>query len=45
MIRQDEIALVIDSQRATFLKQDSGFHHDGKECFERSRTGVSDDKS
>lgn len=28
MIRQDEIALVIDSQRATFLKQDSGFNRD-----------------
>ena len=25
MIRQEEIALVIDSQRETFLKQDSGF--------------------
>lgn len=28
MIRQDEIALVIDSQRETFLKQDSGFTRD-----------------
>ncbi len=28
MIRQDEIALVIDSQRETFLKQDSGFIRD-----------------
>jgi predicted AAA+ superfamily ATPase len=28
MIRQDEIALVIDSQRNTFLKQDSGFPRD-----------------
>ena len=28
MIRQEEIALVIDSQRETFLKQDSGFIHD-----------------
>lgn len=28
MIRQDEIALVMDSQRATFLKQDSGFNRD-----------------
>ena len=28
MIRQDEIALVIDSQRDTFLKQDSGFTRD-----------------
>ena len=28
MIRQEEIALVIDSQRETFLKQDSGFIRD-----------------
>ncbi|TFD93765.1 ATP-binding protein [Dysgonomonas capnocytophagoides] len=28
MIRQDEIALVIDSQRDTFLKRDSGFVRD-----------------
>lgn len=28
MIRQEEIALVIDSQRDTFLKQDSGFIRD-----------------
>ncbi|MBF0648755.1 ATP-binding protein [Dysgonomonas sp. GY75] len=28
MIRQEEIALVIDSQRETFLKQDSGFTRD-----------------
>ena len=28
MIRQDEIALVIDSQKDTFLKQDSGFTRD-----------------
>lgn len=28
MIRQDEIALVIDSQRDTFLKRDSGFLRD-----------------
>lgn len=28
MIRQDEIALVIDSQRETFLKRDSGFTRD-----------------
>ncbi|MDR0428919.1 MAG: ATP-binding protein [Tannerellaceae bacterium] len=28
MIRQDEIALVIDSQRDTFLNQDSGFTRD-----------------
>lgn len=28
MIRQDEIALVMDSQRATFWKQDSGFNRD-----------------
>lgn len=28
MIRQDEIALVIDSQRDTFWKQDSGFNRD-----------------
>lgn len=28
MIRQDEIALVIDSQRENFLKQDSGFTRD-----------------
>ncbi len=28
MIRQDEIALVIDSQKETFLKQDSGFTRD-----------------
>ena len=28
MIRQDEIALVIDSQREAFLKQDSGFIRD-----------------
>ncbi|MDR1623536.1 MAG: ATP-binding protein [Tannerellaceae bacterium] len=28
MIRQEEIALVIDSQRKTFLKQDSGFIRD-----------------
>lgn len=29
MIRQDEIALVIDSQTDTFLKRDSGFERDG----------------
>ena len=28
MIRQEEIALVVDSQRAVFLKQDSGFTRD-----------------
>lgn len=28
MIRQDEIALVIDSQRGAFCKQDSGFNRD-----------------
>ena len=28
MIRQDEIALVIDSQRETFLRQESGFTRD-----------------
>lgn len=28
MIRQEEIALVVDSQRETFLKQDSGFIRD-----------------
>lgn len=28
MIRQEEISLVIDSQREVFLKQDSGFSRD-----------------
>ena len=28
MIRQEEIALVINSQRETFLKQDTGFTRD-----------------
>lgn len=28
MIRQDAIALVVDSQRENFLKQDSGFIRD-----------------